>query len=260
MRRRNLSLSAKLLSPLKIGVLILFVGGVLPTAWAQSVAAKQTTAIAESGPRWSELTTIQRNSLRPLERDWSTIDADRKQKWIEIAQRIPAMAPSERERIQARMTEWARLSPSERGQARIGFQQAKQASPKDRQAQWEAYQALPPEQRRQLQARAAPPSAATTKAKNGQRPEKAQRKSNIVPNPSDVAAPKSVGPTVVQAGPGATTTLVSKRATPPAHQQTGMPKIAATPEFVDKATLLPRRGPQAAATQSTAASTPTPRP
>jgi len=46
---------------------------------------------------------------------------------------------------------------------------------------------------------------------------------------------------------------MSKRPTPPSHQQTGLPKIAATPEFVDKSTLLPRRGPQAAATRSAAA-------
>ena len=34
---------------------------------------------------------------------------------------------------------------------------------------------------------------------------------------------------------------------PPAHQPAGMPKIAATPEFVNRSTLLPKRGPQAAA-------------
>ncbi len=258
MRRRGLPPSAKLISTLTIGVLIIVGATLSQTAWSQNPAA--AAKLAESGPKWSELSAVQRNSLKPLERDWSTIDADRKEKWIEIAQRIPSMTPTERERIQARMTEWARLSPNERGQARIGFQQAKQASPKDRQAQWEAYQALPAEQKRQLQARAVPAPAPSASKANGQRPEKVNRKSNIVPNPSDVAAPKSLGPTVVQAGPGATTTLVSKRATPPAHQQTGMPKIAATPEFVDKTTLLPQRGPQAAATRSAAASTPTPRP
>jgi len=31
-----------------------------------------------------------------------------------------------------------------------------------------------------------------------------------------------------------------------------LPKIAATPEFVNKSTLLPQRGPQAAATRSAA--------
>ena len=55
---------------------------------------------------------------------------------------------------------------------------------------------------------------------------------------------------------GATTTLITKRPTPPSHQQTGLPKIAATPEFVNKATLLPQRGPQGAATRSAEALVP----
>ena len=62
--------------------------------------------------------------------------------------------------------------------------------------------------------------------------------------------PTAVAPTVVQAAPGATTTLVTRQASPPVHQQTGMPKIAATPGFVDRSTLLPKRGPQGAATRS----------
>jgi len=258
MRRSAPTPSARLLSALALGALMAVLGVVSQTAWSQAGATKVVQA-PESGPKWSELSATQRNSLRPLERDWSTIDADRKEKWIEIAQRIPSMNPTERERIQARMTEWARLSPSERGQARIGYQQAQQVAPKDRQAQWQAYQALTAEQKRQLQAKATPP-AASAQSRTAQRGDRLQRKSNIVPNPSEAAPPKSVGPTVVQAQPGATTSLISRRPTPPAHQQTGMPKIAATPEFVDKATLLPQRGPQAAATRSASASAPTPRP
>ena len=257
MRRRSLPRLVELVSTLSIGVLIALATSNLQSAAAQGRPSAQTAAQAEAGPKWNDLTHIQRNSLKPLERDWSSIDADRKEKWLTIAQQIPKMSPSERERIQARMTEWTRLSPSERGQARIGFQQAKEVSPKDRQAQWEAYQALSAEQKRQLQARARPPAPPSASRPNGTRPDRVQSKSNIVPNPSDAAPPKSVGPTVVQAQPGATTTLISKR---PAHQQTGMPKIAATPEFVDKSTLLPQRGPQAAATRSAAASAPAARP
>jgi len=231
------------------------------TGWPQPRAVGSASHVDEAGPRWSHLTPAQRASLKPLERDWSTIDADRKQKWIQIAGRIPSMPPAERERVQARMTEWARMSPQERGRARLAFQQAKQVAPKDRQAQWEAYQSLSADQKRQLQARAAPATASGTPRPNGtQRTGQAQAKSNIVPNPSYAAPPKAVAPTVVQAAPGATTSLMSKHPAPPAHQQTGLPKIAATPEFVDKTTLLPRRGPQAAATRSTAASTPVARP
>jgi hypothetical protein len=58
---------------------------------------------------------------------------------------------------------------------------------------------------------------------------------------------KPVAPTIVQAQPGATTTLMTKPALPPAHQHPGQPKIAAKPGQVDRSTLLPQSGPQAAA-------------
>jgi hypothetical protein len=56
--------------------------------------------------------------------------------------------------------------------------------------------------------------------------------------------PKAVAPTIVQAKPGATTNLISRPPKPPNHQQTGLPKIAATPGLVDRTTLLPKRVPQ----------------
>jgi hypothetical protein len=235
----------------------------LATAPADRSQAASPTR-TEVGPKWSELTPAQRNALKPLERDWSSIEADRKQKWLQIAGRMPGMPPAERDRVQARMTEWARLSPQQRGQVRYNYQEAKQVPAQDRQARWEAYQALSAEQKRQLQARAEasrpvppPPSRSVpAPAPRNDRNDRSQAKSNIVPNPAYAAPPKPVAPTVVQAQPGVSTTLMSRRPTPPAHQQTGLPKIAATPGFVDKSTLLPQRGPQAAAARSAGASAP----
>ena len=72
--------------------------------------------------------------------------------------------------------------------------------------------------------------------------------------------PKAITPTVVQARPGATTTPMATKATPPLHHQAGLPKIAATPTFVDQATLLPKRGPQGAAARSVASREPASQP
>ena len=215
----------------------------------------------EEGIRWGELKPAQRTALKPLERDWSGIDAARKQKWIDISGRFQKMSPDEQARLQARMNEWTKLSPQERGAARLNFQEAKQMPAQDRQARWDAYQALTPEKRLELAERARPPADgarknATAVPRNGDAKagrDAPQAKSNIVPNPAYAAPPKAVAPTVLRAGPGATTSLISKRPAPPSHQQTGLPKIAATPEFVNKSTLLPQRGPQAAATRSAAA-------
>lgn len=223
-------------------------------AGAQTAQNPAARAAAESGPRWQDLSPAQRSALKPLERNWSTTDSSSKQKWLEIAARYPSLPPAEQQRISNRMNEWVKLSPAERGQARLNFQAARQLTPEERQARWQAYQALPPEQRVKLAERAAPgtnPSAA--RGNEVQRKPAApvrdgvQTKSNIVPNPAYAAPPRAVAPTVVQAGPGATTSLMSKRPAPPTHQQPGLPKIAASPGFVDKQTLLPQRGPQGAA-------------
>ena len=59
-------------------------------------------------------------------------------------------------------------------------------------------------------------------------------KANLVPNPTLAQPPRPVSPTMVQAAPGATTTLITRHPTPPPHQQSGMPKIATTSEFVQR--------------------------
>ena len=189
------------------------------------------------------------------------MDAPQKQKWAELSAGFPKMTQPQQARVQERMTEWAKLTPQQRGQARLRFQEAKQLPAQDRQERWNAYQTLPAEEKSRLAARASP-SASTASADSARklgsaavRTEKTgrdlpQAKANIVPNPLLEAPSKAIGPTVIQAGPGATTTSITKRPSPPLHQHTGLPKIAATPEFVNKDTLLPQRGPQGAATRS----------
>lgn len=195
---------------------------------------------ADAALSWSSLDRQQQAALAPLANDWASLDAVRRSKWVDIASRLPSMAPAERERMQQRMAEWARMSPHERAQARVNFQEARQLSPGERQSRWDSYQSLPAEERRGWADRS-PPAA-------GRKPPSVDTgKSNVVPVPGDRAAAKAVAPTMIQGAPGATTTLISRPATPPLHQQPGLPKVTATPEFVDAATLLPKRGAQAAA-------------
>ena len=158
------------------------------------------------------------------------------------------------------MGEWARMTVAERTQARMNFQETRSLSKEEREARWKAYQALPDEKKRELAAKrvATPASAASASVAVVRR---------HVPPPLDTVQPKNnvVGPTVpvhTAAGsapaaaqrPGVTTTLMTRRATPPAHQHDGAPKIAAGPNSVDRTTLLPKHTTVAAA--STAASAP----
>lgn len=251
---------------LRVGALLLALTGLAQAQTAPAVkpagpaASAPPRPAAEQGPAWASLKPAQREALRPLERDWSGIDAARKSKWLEIANRYPTMPAQDQQRLQARMAEWARMTPQERNQTRLQFQDARQVPQQDRQASWEAYQALPEDQRRELASRAQPAAATAPAAASGPRAataalaapsaklarEGAQPKVNAVPAPGTVPPPKPVAPSVVQAQPGATTTLISKPAAPPPHQPSGSPKIAATPDYVDKKTLLPQTGAQSA--------------
>ena len=219
---------------------------VLLLASAPGLLSAQTDATSD--PTWASVSPRQRAALQPLAKDWNRLTPDARLKWIEIATRLPSMPAEQQKRVQERMNEWARMSPAERGEARLNFQQTKQLPAQDRQASWEAYQALPAQERAALAAKASPGASAAQRNSDGQgnllrsAPVAAQApKSNIV-----VGAPlragnasKSVTPTVVQGNPGATTSLVSAQPMPPAHQLAGQPKISANPALVDRSTLLP---------------------
>lgn len=222
-------------------------------------AVKASRPAAESGPVWASLTVAQQQALDPLKPEWSGIDATRKQKWLDVAARLHTMSPAERDRVQQRMAEWARMTPTERGRARQQFQEVRRIPSDDRQQRWNAYQSLPNDQRQALTSQATqavrkpvvPTPAASASRPAAENPTTLAKR-NVVTIPNTAPAPKAVAPTVVQARPGATTSLVTQRPMPPTHHQAGLPKVNALAGFVDPETLLPRRGPQGAAAQSAA--------
>ncbi|MCW7541495.1 DUF3106 domain-containing protein [Aquabacterium sp. A7-Y] len=228
-----------------------------PPAQAQQGGTIAAPAVAaRGGPAWSELSPSQQAALEPLRREWAGIDEPRKRKWLAIATRFPSMSADEKQRLQERMSAWVRLSPQERRTARINYSDAKDVSPQERRDRWAAYQALSEEERRKLARQAArAPSPASGKAAARTAPlasgMQAQSPGSMRPGAAPQAPRVTAGappsPTMRQARPGATTTSITKRPAPPWHQQAGMPKIAATPQFVDSATLLPRVGPQGVA-------------
>lgn len=236
-------------------IALMLLGAVAVSAPELHAQSSALAASSSAGPAWTELSPAQRAALAPLQAHWSSFDGERKAKWIAVADRFPAMSAPERERVQARIAQWAAMSPQERGRARQNYQELRRLSPNERQARWEAYRALSPEQRAALASRPAP----------SDRPRPAPRTwtprtdaKGIVPvNPAG-STTRPVTPTVVQVEPGATTTLVGRPASPPAHSQPGMPRIAVTPGFVDPGTLLPSRGPQGAATIRVAPDEPAP--
>lgn len=192
-------------------------------------------------PQWQALSRTQRLALAPLERDWNGLDDTSKSKWLETVPRFFALPADEQVRVHERMRAWARLSPAQRQQARYAYHVALQIKADDRQAKWEAYQALPPEKRRELAEKAADKMVKQPiKPGSGERLG-AQAKSNVIPAVPKLSPAKPVSPSVLQAKPGATTILITQaKAPPPAHQQAGQTKIFADPDLVDSKTLLPK--------------------
>jgi len=217
-----------------------------PAAANGSVA----TAASPGKTAWTSLSAAERQALQPLQKDWHTLTADRQKKWLEVAARMPIMSDDERKRVRERMAEWARMTPAQRAQARLQFQEFRHWPSEDRQARWEAYLALSESERAefagQAQRSGTPRPLAGADRETGAA--RSEPKTNLISSAHQGAVTKkSVAPTVVQIKPGATTQLISRTGSPPPHHQPGLPKIAATANFVDPHTLLPKRGPQAAA-------------
>lgn len=201
----------------------------------------------QSPTPWTSLTPAQRHALEPLERDWSRIDRNRQQKWLDVASRFDKLPSDDRERVQQRMADWSRMSPDERSRARLNYQELRsETGPDERQSRWQSYQALPESQKRELAKRANVAPAQQPQPTRAARIDGTKSAVVNAPNPLQ-ASPKSVTPTLVQTAPGATTNLVTQVPKPPMHQQAGLPKMTAKPGFVDQKTLLPKRGMQGAA-------------
>lgn len=199
---------------------------------ANVVPSMSSSSTGEEGVSWGALHASHRMSLAPLEDQWASLSATTKDKWIRVARRMATMKTTERERIQGRMADWARLTPVQRGQARLYFQESRNVAPEIRAEQWKRYNELSDDDKRQLTARAVPPAA--TRSVSGARGAgstfsvntgQPATKINTTPIFAAVPLPQRIAPSVVQVQPGATTTLISSRPKPPVHQPAGMPKI-----------------------------------
>jgi hypothetical protein len=214
------------------------------------------------GPRWSELNPAQRKVLAPLTGDWDSLDARSKERWIDVAGRFPKMPADEQQRANQRMGEWAHMSVAERTQARMNFQATRSLTKEEREARWKAYQALPDEKKRELAAKrvAGPASAASASlalAQHRHAPPAlgtVQPKNNVIGPAAPLHTAAGSAPQAGSQHPGVTTTLLTHRPSPPAHQHEGAPKIATGPNAVDRTTLLPKHTTVAAV--GTAASAP----
>lgn len=123
-----------------------------------------------SRPFWAELTPMQQQALKPLALSWDSISEAQKRKWLEVSKNYPSLPPEGQATMHSRMNEWVSLSSQERAQARLNFGRTKELSrqltPEEKQAKWQTYQALSPEEKQKLAAKASPkPAGAATAVK-----------------------------------------------------------------------------------------------
>ncbi len=154
----------------------------LPSTAAGTAGAKPSTpaaAVAQgapSKPLWQELTPAQQQSLKPLSVSWATFSEAHKRKWLALSKNYASLAPAEQAKLHSRMTDWVSLSPQQRNQARLNFAETKKIAPDEKAANWQAYQALSPEEKKKLAAKAPPaPTGATATVK----PVPAQKLANV---------------------------------------------------------------------------------
>jgi Protein of unknown function (DUF3106) len=140
----------------------------IPTNLQASAApAAVTEAVKTSGPQWKDLSPAQQAALAPLSTSWPGMNSNQKNKWLALSKNYASLPAAEQGKLQTRMSDWAKLSPQQRAQARHNFavNQALTSglTAEQRTAQWQAYQLLSPQEKQQLAARStkAPVGTAT---------------------------------------------------------------------------------------------------
>jgi len=123
---------------------------VLAVPLACGLALAQSVSTPHLPETWLSLSSPEKAALAPLDKSWDTLSDGQKHKWLAIAKTYPTLGPAEQEKLHGRMAEWAALSPRDRESARLNFAQSKAIAKSDRAANWEAYQALSPEEREKL--------------------------------------------------------------------------------------------------------------
>lgn len=119
---------------------------------ARTNSPAKPAATAKSA--WKDLTPAQQQALKPLAEHWSSLAEERKRKWLAISRNYPSLPPAEQAKLHSRMSEWVSLSQQQRTQARLNFVETKRLTPEQKAEQWQAYQALSPEEKKKLAAKA----------------------------------------------------------------------------------------------------------
>ena len=112
----------------------------------------RSSAAPSSNSSWQSLQSSQKKALAPLAPHWAQISQAQKNKWLAMSNNFDNLSTKEQAILHERMAEWASLTPQQRAQARLNFNQTKTLDADAKKTQWETYQALSPEDKKKLAA------------------------------------------------------------------------------------------------------------
>lgn len=140
------------------GCLVVVLCTAVTGAFAQTLQASaanppaRSSAAPASNSSWQSLQSSQKKALAPLAPHWAQISQAQKNKWLAMSNNFDNLSTKEQAILHERMAEWASLTPQQRAQARLNFNQTKSLDVDAKKTQWETYQALSPEDKKKLAA------------------------------------------------------------------------------------------------------------
>jgi hypothetical protein len=140
------------------GCLVVVLCTAVTGAFAQTLQASaanppaRSSAAPSSNSSWQSLQSSQKKALAPLAPHWAQISQAQKNKWLAMSNNFDNLSTKEQAILHERMAEWASLTPQQRAQARLNFNQTKSLDVDAKKTQWETYQALSPEDKKKLAA------------------------------------------------------------------------------------------------------------
>jgi hypothetical protein len=140
------------------GCLVVVLCTAVTGAFAQTLQASaanppaRSSAAPASNSSWQSLQSSQKKALAPLAPHWAQISPAQRNKWLAMSNNFDNLSNKEQAILHERMAEWSSLSPRQRAQARLNFNQTKTLDADAKKTQWEAYQALSPEDKKKLAA------------------------------------------------------------------------------------------------------------
>jgi len=202
-----------MLSRVFAAVFIASLGWVGGLAFAQNAPpptdSNSSAKVANSN--WQNLTQSQKKALAPLAPHWAQISLAQRNKWLVMSNNFDNLSPREQATLHHRMADWAALSPQQRAQARLSFNETKTLGSDQKKSQWEAYQALSQDDRKKLAAQQ------TTKIQGAATASQAPSPQKVIPlqgkSPPTESANKSVPIIVIDKKTLLPTTVVAPEGT-----------------------------------------------